>query len=351
MSQVTLYGNVADTVKKHSALLNDISDRLNTLAARYFTNQVLGNDAAGTAGKTGVSLDVDDGGAQDVEFNNGIFYQIDGQTYYKAADAAIDISAECAGAGDTVTTSKAGAFWLFVDKAGNVDGDTAEGAAQAHASAVIALAQYSIAANTLPPVGDVAVGVISVVEGGSGTFTWGTGSITDETELYYSFQGLPSIESAIASFAAHSTATQIAYGAAVIVLGTGVRVTLTGKDGVSFAGTDSVAKGAVGAFGLYALADDTECLITLTAAATSLQNAKDFVRDLAPNPLMPLLGVVYVEATRAAFVAGTSVLTSAAYTVSYVTHGPGANQVELGRGISGEFTALDHLVYAVTGRP
>ena len=47
MSQVALYGNVADTVKKHSALLNDISDFINLLQSTYLTDQVLLNDAAG----------------------------------------------------------------------------------------------------------------------------------------------------------------------------------------------------------------------------------------------------------------------------------------------------------------
>lgn len=346
MAEVLLYGNVQETVRKHSVLLNDISDLINQVLATKFTDQVLRSSAVGRAG---VGLAVDDGGAQDVQFDNAIHYQIDGIEYYKALDAAVDISAECAGAGDTVAQGTSGALWLFVDRAGAVDGETADGTDD-YASAVIALAQYS-RSSQLPIANKVCVGVVQVTEGGSGAFTWGTDSITGETETYYSFHGLPGIESAIASLAAHTTATQITYGAGAIVLGTGVRVTLTGKAGVAFAGTDTVARGAVGAFLLYALADDTECLVTKGAAYASLTAAQEAVRDMAPNPLMPLLGVVYVEARKAAFVAGTSALDSAAYRVTYTRMGPGTLQTELGRGLSGEFSALDHLRYATIGRP
>lgn len=346
MAEVILHGNVAQTVTKHSALLNDISDLVNQLVARKFANQVTGSGGTGMAG-CGLAVDAS---ANDVQFDNAIFYTIAGQQYYKAIDAAIDISAECAGAGDTIALSGADAFWLAVDAAGNVDGETSHGAEAAFASEIIALAQYSLSAQ-LPIAGNCPVAVISVVEGGSGVFTWGTDSITDETEVYYSFHGLPSIESAIASLAAHSTASQIAYGAAVIVLGTGVRVTLTGKAGVAFAGTDTVARGKTGAFLLYALADDVECLVTKGAAYDNLVAAQAAVRDMAVNPLMPLLGVVYVEAKLASFVAGTSVLSSAAYTVTYTRMGPGALQLAQGQGGSGEYAALDSLRYAATGRP
>lgn len=352
MSVVNLSGNMAKTSKLQSALLNDISDVVNQILATHFTDHVYANDANGTAGIAGADIDIDDGGAQDIEANNGIFYMIGGATYYVATDAAIDISADFDGAGDTIATSGDGVMWVFVDTAGTYDGET-NAAAQDYGSPVEALASYSIADNTLPISGKCPVGAVQVTEGGSGTFTWGDDSLSAETDTYYSFQGVPQVTSAMASFAAHTTTSQIAYGAATIRLGTGTVVTLTGKAGVSFAGTDAVSSGSIGAFGLYALADDTEALVTLsTDAGANLNAARETVKALAPNPLLPLLGVVYVEAKKATFTAGTSLLDSAAYKVTYDTIGPGSNQFEVGRGGSAQFTALDSLFYVSgAGRP
>ena len=299
--------------------------------------------ATDSEGRVGVGMAVD-ASAQDVQFNNAIHYKIAGQTYYKDVDAAVDISAECVGAGDTVATSKAGALWMMVTTDGTVDGET-DKAAQDYASAVLALAQYSIATNTLPVADHVPVGVIQVTEGGSGAFTWGTDSITAETETYYSFEGLPGIESAMASFALDAAAATITYGAVTFMLGTGVRVVATGKANVVFDDTTQVAVGKTGAYLLYALADDTEALVEVGAAYADLQTAKDAVRDLAPNPLMPLLGAIYVTARLNAFTPATTLLDLNGIDTEFVTYGVTTDRQEHGRSSGSTFTPIDEVLH------
>ena len=304
----------------------------------------LTNTVVGSGGRVGVGMAVDGGSALDVQFDNAIYYQILGQTYFKDVDAAVDISTECAGTGDTVSAGLHGAMWMFVAADGSVDGENDKAAAD-YASAVLALAQYSIATNTLPVADHVPVGVIQVLESAGGGFTWGDDSITAETPTYYSFEGLPGIESAIASFALDAAAATVTYGAAVIVLGTGTRVTLTGKAALAFTGTTVVAVGKTGAYLLYALADDTEVLVTATSTANDLQAAKDVVRDLAPNPLMPLLGVIYVTARLNAFTPGTTNLDLNGVDTEFVTYGVTTNRQEHGRSSGSTFTPIDEVLH------
>ncbi len=299
--------------------------------------------AIGSDGRLGIAMAVHGSNAENVKFDNAIYYSILGQTYFKDVDAEIDISAECAGAGDTVSADDDGAMWMFVAADGTVDGET-DKATQDYASAVLALAQYSIASNTLPVADHVPVGVIQVLESAGGGFTWGTDSITAETQTFYSFEGLPGIESAIASFALDAGLATVTYGAATIVLGTGVRVTLTGKAALAFTGTTEVAVGKTGAYLLYALADDTEVLVTATSTSANLQAAKDVVRDLAPNPLMPLLGVVYVTARSNAFTPGTTLLDQNGIDTTFVTYGVTTNRQEHGRSSGSTFTPVDEVL-------
>lgn len=320
-------------------LVNDLARTQNIQTSTIHANQVLRNDGTGTAGRTGVDIAAD-ANAEDVQFDNAIWYQINGQTYYKAVDAAVDISAECVGAGDTISTSGSGTLWLFVNTAGTVDGDTANGSAENESSAIATLAQYSIASNTLPPgADDVCVGCIQVTEGGSGAFTWGTDSIAAETETYYSFEGLPGIEAPMDSFALDAGAATFTYGAVELVLGSGTRVAATGKANVSLNGTDTISRGSTGAYLFYVLADDTEIAVLQSASHANLQAAKDAVRDLTPNPLLPLVGVIYITARKQDFVAGTTNLDAAGIDTEFVTYGPGTNQVEHGRDALGSFFA------------
>lgn len=246
----------------------------------------------------GVSSDAN---AQDIETDNAIHIRVNGFDVAFAAVAAFDISvsgsvATVPGAA-TISTSKCGAGWVFAHPDGTLDVQT-DVTTATHASAIIALSQYanpSTATRLLPPTGlHVPIGVVQVTEGGSGAWTWGTDSIAGETETFYDLVCIPGVLSAPATFAKDDGAATFNYGAAKIVLGSGVYVALTGKtSGVTISGT-AVANNGVGAWLFYALADDTEYAFQLGYGYASLAAAQTAVRNHTRNPLMPVLGVIYV---------------------------------------------------------
>ena len=290
-------------------------------------DQVLRSATAGA----GVNLDVDDGDAADIETNNAVTIQHRGAEYQIAASAALDISAAGTGAGDTVATSKAGSFWVAVDTGAQLDVESVAAAAT-YDTAIESLAAFSVSANTIPVAADeVLVGVFTVVEGGSGAWTLGTDSITGETETYYSLWGRPRVDVAAASFALDASAATFTYGAATLRLGTGVVVSATGKANVVIAGSN-VADGAVGAWLFYVLADDSEHAVQLDATYTTLALAQVGVRDHNPNPLLPLVGVIYVvNDSGSAFVPGTTNLDATGVTATLEVVGPGGDHLEVGR--------------------
>lgn len=272
-------------------------------------------------------LDVDDGNAADIESNATIHIRYNGAVRTIAAEGAIDISAASAGAA-TIGTSQYGVAWVFVgvDDTWDVEVDMN---AQVYTSAVRAWAAYSIAANTLPPTaGDVPVGAVLVLEGGSGAFTWGTGSITDEGETYVDFLGRPSVVTAMASFALNASEAHFTYGAATVRLGSGAIISATGKANATLqAGT--VADGAVGAWLFYILADDVEVAVPLGVAYASVAAAQAAVNAHNPNPYLALAGVIYVQNNSGSdFVGGTTELDVTGITCTFTTLPAGS---EIGR--------------------
>ena len=127
------------------------------------------------------------------------------------------------------------------------------------------------------------------------------------------------------------------------MLGSGTRVVATGKANVAFEGTTVVAVGKTGAYLLYVLADDVEVLKTQGSAHADLQTAKDAVRDMAPNPLLPLIGVLYVTATLNAFTPGTTALDLNGIDTEFVKVGTGTNYLEYGRSSGSKHTPIDDL--------
>ncbi len=348
MARRNEYGGLWETLKTVIELHNDVARQLNVYEAEAGADQVLSNDGAGSSGRTGCAIAID-ASAEDVQFDNAFFYQINGQKYYKAVDAAVDISAECVANTDTVTAAGDGAFWMFVNTAGTVDGESNQ-ATQNFDSPIEALAQYAIATNTLPPGSDdVCVGCIQILESAGGGFTFGPDSISAETQTFYSFEGLPGIESQLASFALDAAAATFTYGAADILLGTGVRVVLSGKANVVFDTTAAISVGNTGAYILYALADDTEYIIALGSAYSSLQVAKDAVRDHNRNPLMPVLGVIYITTRLNAFTPATTNLDAVGVETEFVINGTGANKLEYGRSGGSQHTPIDDISMANAG--
>ena len=272
-----------------------------------------------TTGHAGLAVDAT---ASDIQMANGVALQVKGGGLaYPAKVDPIDISALISAAA-TISTSKFGVLWVFQNQQGTVAVDP-DKATSDHTSAVQALGQYSAPTLTLPPSdGMVPIGAVLVQEGGSGAFTWGTGSITDETETYYSFHGLPEMLIPVATLALDAGAATYTYGAGAARLGTGTRIALSGKANVAIAGSN-IATGAVGVWLLYALADDTEYNLQLGAAYPSLAHAQAAVANHTKNPLLPYYGVLYVvNATGSNFVPGTTKLDASGVTATFVISQP-----------------------------
>lgn len=325
-----------------AALYNASVAKINMLLL-LFADMVLPNQTA-----AGLSVDAN---AQDFETDNAVWVRKGGQTFSLAAVAAFDWSVSGASAGDTVAISTSGAFWVFGKTAGGLDVETAAGN-QAHASEIIALAQYAKATNPLPPVpaSQLPIGVIIVTEGGSGAWTAGTDSISGETGTFVDFLGRPGVESAMASFALDAGAATFTYGAAVARLGDATRVSFTGKTAVTLAGS-TIATGLTGAWLFYGRADDVEYALQLDNDYASLVAAKEGVRNHNPNPYLALLGAIYIENNSGAtFTPGTTLLDASGITCTFVKYGPGADGYEYGRSQLGvPVVALDQILDVNTG--
>jgi hypothetical protein len=259
---------------------------------------------------------------EDIQMANAVTLEVNGAPSVTPTKVdPIDISALISAAA-TIGTSKYGALWVFQNEAGTADVDT-DVTTSAHTSQIMALAQYSKPTRTLPPsAGMVPIGAVHVLEGGSGAFTWGTDSIAVETETYYNFFGLPEMLVRVASLALDAGAATFTYGAGTIRLGTGVRVALSGKANVTIAGTD-IAAGAVGAWLLYALADDVEYALQFGYAYPTLADAKAAVANHVKNPLLALFGAMYVvNGSAAVFDPGTTFLDATDIATTFETYGP-----------------------------
>lgn len=294
-----------------TAQLNKAIADMATLRKALLTllrNQVIGITTA--------SLSVD-ANAEDVETDNAITLLIEGVNVAFAAQGAIDLSTKSINA-KTIATSAAGAAWVYGKYDGTTDAQQAVNASS-QTTAIAALAQYAVATNTLPPAAGMApIGVVQVTEGGSGTFTWGTDSITAETETYYDLLKVPGVITPIATLALTAGAATWAYGAGVVRLGSNTVVSLTGKTGVTLTGATVIATGATGAWLIYALADDVEYTLQLGAAYANLKAARLAVEDHNVNPLLPVIGVLYVENNSGAdFTPGTTALDLTGVTATF----------------------------------
>ena len=281
--------------------------------------QVLPN---GTA--AGLAVDAN---AQDIQMTNAVTLQRARSFYTPAKVDPIDISALLSVAA-TIDTNDHGIMWIFQEMNGSDDTAAAavetDTATATHTSAIMAMAQYSVSSRAMPALRQyVPIGCVHVNEGGSGAYTWGTDSITAETEAYYDFVGLPEVlvreDGTLALDAGAATFT---YGAVTVRLGTGLRVAATGKANVTIAGSD-VADGAVGAWLLYVLADDSEYAVQLGATYPDLASAEAAVANHLENPLLALFGAMYVvNASGGAFDPGTTFLDAVGVSTTFETFGP-----------------------------
>ena len=263
-----------------------------------------------------------DANAEDIQMTNPVGIQVVGSapivTPAKVDPIVIDTLLAQA---STITTSDHGILWVFQNVAGTVSVQVDKAAAD-HTSAIMAWAQYSKPALTLPPAfGAVPIGAVRVTEGGSGAFTWGTDSITGETEAYFDFSGLPEVLIR-GTISLDTSAATFTYGAVTIRLGTGARVAATGKVNVAITGSDVVA-GSVGAWLIYVLADDVEYALQLGEAYPTLLDAQAAVANHVKNPMLTLIAAMYVvNGTGGAFVPGTTDLDATDIGTTFETFGP-----------------------------
>lgn len=263
-----------------------------------------------------------DANPEDVQMTNAVSLQVKGGSVWTPAKVdPIDISALISAAA-TIGTSKYGTLWVFQHPDGTVAVET-DVTAAAYTSLVQALGQYAKPTRPLPPSADlVPIGAVHVQEGGSAAFTWGTDSITAETETYYSFKGMPEVLIRAASLALDAGAATFTYGAATCRLGTGARIAASGKANVTIAGSNVVA-GKVGAWLIYVLADDVEYALPFGATYSSLKDAQAAVDGHTPNPLLACIGAMYVvNASAADFIPGTTLLDKSGIGTTFETFGP-----------------------------
>lgn len=267
-----------------------------------------------------------DANPYDIQMTNAVVLERRGTFYRPAKVDPIDISALLSAAA-TIDVNDHGILWVFQKLTGSTETGViaveVDKTASDYTSAIAAWAQFSAPTRALPDAGlYIPIGAVHVNEGGSGAFTWGTDSITAETEAYHDFVGLPEMLVQVASLALDAGAGTFTYGAGVARLGTGARITLSGKANATIAGSN-VADGAVGAWLLYALADDVEYALQLGNAYASLVAAQKAVAGHRANPMLAVYGVLYVQnASGAAFVPGTTDLDASGITATFVRGGP-----------------------------
>ncbi len=288
--------------------------------ARRFRNP---NQVKPTGVAAGLAVDAN---AFDAQMTNAVTIVRNGAEVYPKKVDPIDISALMLAA--TIDQSKNGILWVFQqetgrDEAGVVDVEVDKTAAD-YSTAIEAWAQYSVATRTLPPSGIVVpIGAIHVLEGGSGPFAWGTDSITAETEAYHDFVDVPEMLVPVSTLALDGAAATYTYGGSgVMRLGDGSRVTLSGAVNQVIAGSN-VAAGKVGAWLLYALADDVELAIQLGNGYESLADAQGALNHHVKNPYLALFGTLIVENdTVSNFVPGTTNLDATDITSTFEIKGP-----------------------------
>ena len=306
--------------------INNLIDDVERLRGSLY-NGVMNNVGAG------LSVDAN---ANDIEMDSAITVRWNGIDYPFAQEDPIDLSTKTINT-NTIATSRADAAWVFADvSTGITDVQSSSLAEATTTTALGALARYSMASTTLPVTSrQVPIGVLSLLEGGSGAFTWGPDSVTAETEVYYSFRGVPAVITPAASFAATGgAAATFAYGAGICRLGTGTVVSYTGKTGVAFDAVNKtdVPHGKTGVWFLYVLADDSEIAAQFGGAGyDSLAAAQTAVRAHNANPLLPIVGVIYVQNQSGAdFVPATTNLNVAGLTSTFSIVAVGTQYVQGG---------------------
>ncbi|KKL88350.1 hypothetical protein LCGC14_1925580 [marine sediment metagenome] len=258
---------------------------------------------------------------EDLQTTTVVVASYKGEHFSVAADVAA-VVATILGTGNTIGVSQFGCIWVFGNKTANI-ALAVPSAAETELTDIAALAQLM---PTVPTEGDVPIACL-MIEADASEWEWGHASngriATDSaTATFYDLLNRPYITSAMASFALDTGAATFTYGAAVAVLGDGTALAITGKATVAFPAGEvtAIVSNKVGAFILYALANDDEIPVQIGAAYATIQAARLAVDNLNPNPLLVELGRIYIEnGSGADFTPGTTLLDATGVTVTFET--------------------------------
>ncbi len=277
--------------KEYNRLHADV-ERVRVYLADQLLNRVVNVEFVASAG-CGLAKHAN---PEDLQTATAVVVSYKGEHFTVVADAAA-VVATILGTGNTIASDKFGVIWVFGNKTADI-ALAVPSAAETEATDIAALAQPM---PDVPTEGDVPIAVL-MIEADTSEWEWGHVTngeidIDSDTATFYNLLNRPYITSALASFALDAGAATFTYGAAVAVLGDGTALTITGKANVVFPAGEltAIAAGKVGAFILYALANDDEIPVQIGAAYDTLQAAKIAVDDLNPNPLLVELGRIYIE--------------------------------------------------------
>jgi hypothetical protein len=343
-TELAIYGRephppVENLVDEHNRVVTDLetlrvaladtNDQLRLLCGLNVLRKNCIMTATATAG-THAGLDIDDVNPENVETNGIVYVRYNGCVVQIPADDELDTSLTCTGS-STIGQSKKGALWIFADAESSAV-CTCEashpGAASAETTAVGALRWLDANHYQRNP-GEIPIAVVTVTEGGSGPFTWGAHSISDETEAFIDLECNPGVVNDIAGLIVTAGAsTTWAHGAGGIVLGDGTYVAMTAQTAQPVASNKAaIATGKSGALLFYCLSDGgSEALQISTADATHAAALATACAQVG-NPYLACIGYLIVDnASGANFTPGTTAWNTTGVTTTVYTLSEGGGQ-------------------------
>lgn len=319
----------------NKTVIDELITTQNEMISQFGQNRIVQSAVPGD----GAGLAIHGVQAENILTANIITISVNGAEIVVPVDTELDISALTA-FGDTIAQNGHGSLAVFAKSDGTYDVESIKAVAD-YTTLLDSLASYShsaIITAYLAAQEAVCVGFVHVQEDNSAAFAWGTDLLSGETaNNYYDCGVKPSIITEIASFAEVASSSTFSYGAGVVVLGSGSRIALTGEAAVTPEVGTLIADGAVGAWVLYALADDTIIAKQLGAAYADVATANAAVRDMVPHPFLPIIGWFTVANDSSAnWTMGTENFDTSGVVAVFTSVGVGANHQEIGRAALGQ---------------
>ncbi len=319
----------------NKTVIDELIATQNEMISQFGQNRIVQSAVPGA----GVGLAIHGGSLEDMLTANIITISVNGAEIPIAVDTQVNIS-DLTAFGDTIAQNKHGTLAVFAKSDGTFDVESIKEVAD-YTTLLDSLASYchsAVITAYLVAQEAVCVGFVHVQEDNSAAFAWGTDSLGGETANNYYDSGVkPSIITEIGSFAEVVSASTFSYGVGVVVLGDGTRIALTGESAiVSEVGT-LISDGAVGAWVVYALANDTVIAKQLGAAYGNVATANAAVRDMLPHPYLPIIGWFTVDnGSGIDWTMGTENFDDSGVDAVFTIVGVGANHQEIGRAALGQ---------------